>query len=77
MPEQWRCLTEFHFKTSCLRSFVLELSIGSIVENLKKAREIAHGHPGIPEELGCYLQKALDAAGGLDLYLTREASSNR
>nr|XP_028573337.1 uncharacterized protein LOC114590905 [Podarcis muralis] len=54
-----------------------ELSIGSIVENLKKAREIAHGHPGIPEELGCYLQKALDAAGGLDLYLTREASSNR
>ncbi|XP_032997125.1 uncharacterized protein LOC117041912 [Lacerta agilis] len=54
-----------------------ELSIGSIVENLKKAREIAHGHPGIPEELGCYLQKALAAAGGLDLYLTTEASSNR
>ncbi|XP_060127322.1 uncharacterized protein LOC118080056 [Zootoca vivipara] len=54
-----------------------ELSVGAVVENLKKAREIAHGHPGIPEELGCYLQKALDAAGELDLCLTTEACSNR
>ncbi|XP_053154000.1 uncharacterized protein LOC128345691 isoform X3 [Hemicordylus capensis] len=54
-----------------------ETSMGSIIENLQKAREIAQNNPCVPQELQHYLQKALQAASGLDLSLTSVASANR
>ncbi|XP_042303387.1 uncharacterized protein LOC121920321 [Sceloporus undulatus] len=56
---------------------VQETSIGSIVEILKRAREIAHGNPGVPEELQQCLEKALDATRGLQCSSTTLTSSNR
>uniref|UniRef100_R4GB59 D-arabinitol 2-dehydrogenase [ribulose-forming] n=1 Tax=Anolis carolinensis TaxID=28377 RepID=R4GB59_ANOCA len=54
-----------------------EISIRSIAEMLKRARDIAHRTPDVPEELRTCLQKALDATRGLELSSTSLGSSNR
>uniref|UniRef100_A0A8C3Y2I6 D-arabinitol 2-dehydrogenase [ribulose-forming] n=2 Tax=Catharus ustulatus TaxID=91951 RepID=A0A8C3Y2I6_CATUS len=50
---------------------------GHIAENLLKAKEIALNDSRVPEQLGNYLQKALDVALGLDPYLDAMAASKR
>ncbi|XP_043374573.1 uncharacterized protein LOC119858417 [Dermochelys coriacea] len=54
-----------------------ETPMGLIAENLRKAREIAHGDSCVPEQLKHYLQKALDIAVGLDPYLDAMSTAKK
>ncbi|CAM4585838.1 unnamed protein product [Caretta caretta] len=54
-----------------------ETPMGLIAENLRKAREIAHGDSRVPEQLKHYLQKALDIAVGLDPYLDAMSTAKK
>ena len=56
------------------QTLVSDTPLEFIVEYLLKAKEIADSNASVPEELRCNLQKALDIASGLDMYLERMSS---